>query len=269
MGAVYRVVDRELGEMVALKALTPELMDHEAGALDRFRDEIRLARRISHRNVVRTHVLGVVGDVYYLTMELIEGRALSELIEQEGQLPPGAVQLIGLQLLRALEAAHDVGVVHRDIKPSNVLLDARGVRKVTDFGIARLADETLGRRKLTVTGMVMGTPAYMAPEQLAGDVVDGRTDLYSAGAVLYECLTGRGPHEGLTLQQLFARGASDAPAPDPQQLRPEVPPGIASVVRRAMASRPERRWASARDMLVALEAAGSRVQTVASVLKAG
>ena len=255
MGAVYRVVDRELGETVALKTLPADGVSPDADALDRFREEIRLARRISHRNVVRTHDLGVVGDTYYLTMELVEGRSLDDLLEQEGKLPLGAVQSIGVQMLRALEAAHEVGVVHRDIKPPNLLLARSGLLKVTDFGIARLADVTVGKRKLTSTGMIVGTPAYMAPEQLTGDKVDARTDLYAAGAVLYECLTGAGPHDSLTLAQLFSRTANNSPAPDPSALRPDTPPALAKVVRTALSPRPDNRWTSAQDMLQALETA--------------
>jgi serine/threonine-protein kinase len=255
---VYRALDKELGEPVALKTLRTEDLKQDESSLDRFRAEIRLARRITHRNVVRTHDLGVVGDMYYLTMELVEGRPLDDLIAQEGQLPVGAVQSIGVQMLRALEAAHEVGVVHRDIKPPNLLLDASGLLKVTDFGIARLVTETLGKRKFTSTGMIVGSPAYMAPEQLAGDPVDARADVYAAGAVLYECLTGKGPHDDLTLHQVFARSVNDAPALDPTALRPDLPAAMAAVVRGALAPRPERRFASAREMLVALEAVSVR-----------
>lgn len=258
MGAVYRATDRELGETVALKALRPELADRESGVIDRFREEIRLARRITHRNVVRTHDLGVVGEVYYLTMEYMEGRSLDDVLTQEGRLPAGAVRSIGIQMLRALDAAHDVGVIHRDIKPPNLLLDRNGLLKVTDFGIARLADETTRQRKLTATGMVVGTPAYMAPEQLAGDDIDLRADIYAAGAVLYECLTGRSPHEGLSLAQLFLRAQQDAPAPDPRELVPEVPAALAEVVRRALAPRREKRWSTAREMLIALDPGAAR-----------
>ncbi|MCC6318103.1 MAG: protein kinase [Gemmatimonadaceae bacterium] len=264
MGAVYRVVDRELGETVALKTLHSEDLRQDQGLLDRFREEIRLARRITHRNVVRTHDLGVVDDVYYLTMELVEGRSLDDLIAQEGRLPVGAVQSIGMQMLRALEAAHEVGVVHRDIKPPNLLLGGSGLLKVTDFGIARLVNATLGQRKFTSTGMIVGSPAYMAPEQLAGDPVDARADIYAAGAVLFECLTGKGPHDDLTLQQVFARSVTDASAPDPTTLRPELPPALAAVVRSALAPRPDRRFGSAREMLAALEAVGMRTMGTAA-----
>lgn len=255
MGTVYRAVDRELGETVALKTLSGAAMSDDGGpALERFREEIRLARRISHRNVVRTHDLGVVDGTYYLTMELVEGRSLEDVLAQEGTLSPRAVHSIAAQALRALDAAHAVGVVHRDIKPPNLLLDGSGLLKVTDFGIARLSDAGGRTGKLTATGMVVGTPAYMAPEQLGGEAVDMRADLYALGAVLFECLTGQSPHEGLGLMQLFARAQQDAPAPDPRTIRPDAPAGLSEVIRRALAPRPASRFASAQAMLDALEA---------------
>jgi serine/threonine-protein kinase len=257
MGTVYRAIDRELGEAVAVKTLTGAALEEGGAALDRFREEIRLARRISHRNVVRTHDLGVSGANYYLTMELVDGRSLEDVLAQEGTLSPGAVQSIAIQALRALDAAHAVGVVHRDIKPPNLLLDGSGLLKVTDFGIARLADANGRGGKLTATGMVVGTPAYMAPEQLSGEVVDARADLYALGAVLYECLTGKSPHEGLGLMQLFARAQQATPAPDPRAQRPETPTGLAEVIRTALSPQPAGRFANAQAMLEALEATGS------------
>lgn len=255
MGTVYRAVDRELGETVALKTLSGASLAEGSGpALDRFREEIRLARRISHRNVVRTHDLGVVDGTYYLTMELVDGRSLEDVLAQEGTLSPRAVHSIAVQALRALDAAHAVGVVHRDIKPPNLLLDGSGLLKVTDFGIARLADAGGRAGKLTATGMVVGTPAYMAPEQLAGEAVDARADLYALGAVLYECLTGKSPHEGLGLMQLFARAQQGTPAPDVRAERPDTPAGLAEVVRQALSPRAAGRYANAQAMLDALEA---------------
>ncbi|MBL8960051.1 MAG: serine/threonine protein kinase, partial [Gemmatimonadetes bacterium] len=255
MGTVYRAVDRELGETVALKTLSgASLAEGRGPALDRFREEIRLARRISHRNVVRTHDLGVVDGTYYLTMELVDGRSLEDVLAQEGTLSPRAVHSIAVQALRALDAAHAVGVVHRDIKPPNLLLDGSGLLKVTDFGIARLADAGGRAGKLTATGMVVGTPAYMAPEQLAGEAVDARADLYALGAVLYECLTGKSPHEGLGLMQLFARAQQGTPAPDVRAERPDTPAGLAEVVRQALSPRAAGRYANAQAMLDALEA---------------
>lgn len=256
MGEVYRAMDRELNEPVALKTLRSDLMNDDSTLLERFREEIRLARRITHRNVVRTHDLGVLSGVYYLTMEWIDGKSVADLLRTEGRLPLSVVQTIGTQLCRALSAAHEVGVVHRDIKPPNLLLDRSGVLKVTDFGIARLIDSASdAARKLTGTGMVVGTADYMAPEQLGGDVVDARADLYAAGAVLYECLTGVSPHTGIPLNELLLRSMRGAPAPDPREKRLDLPAPLAAVVMRALACRPDDRWPNARAMLRELDAA--------------
>jgi serine/threonine-protein kinase len=256
MGEVYRALDRELNEPVALKTLRADLMNDDATLLERFREEIRLARRITHRNVVRTHDLGVLSGIYYLTMEWIDGKSVADLLRTEGRLPLGVVQTIGTQLCRALSAAHEVGVVHRDIKPPNLLLDRSGVLKVTDFGIARLLDSASdAARKLTGTGMVVGTADYMAPEQLGGDVVDARADLYAAGAVLYECLTGASPHAGIPLHELMMRSMRGDAAPDPREKRTDLPAPLAAVVMRALAGRPDDRWPTARAMLRELDKA--------------
>lgn len=256
MGEVYRAMDRELNEPVALKTLRGDLMSDDATLLERFREEIRLARRITHRNVVRTHDLGVIAGVYYLTMEWIDGRSVADLLATEGRLSSAVVHNIGMQLCRALSAAHEVGVVHRDVKPPNLLLDRSGVLKVTDFGIARLIDSASdAARKLTGTGVVVGTADYMAPEQLAGDVVDARADLYAAGAVLYECLTGASPHSGIPLNELIIRAMRGASPPDPREKRTDISQEMATVIMRALAGRPEDRFTSAREMLRELDEA--------------
>jgi serine/threonine-protein kinase len=152
---------------------------------------------------------------------------------------------------RALEVAHEEGIVHRDIKPQNLLVDPTGFLKVMDFGIARLAERPPGGA-LTAAGVVVGTPQYMAPEQLFGEPVDGRADLYATGAVLFECVTGRPVFEAPSLVALLARHLEDK-APDPRELNPEVPESLGQTILRALARRPEERWASAAELLHALE----------------
>src|SRR3989337_2513457 len=139
MGMVFKAVDAELGEVIAIKALKQELLGEDPTALERFKSEIRLARRISHRNVVRTHDLGEFSGVYFITMEYVEGTSLKQLIRERGRLPLAVTLTVGKQLCRALEVAHEQGVIHRDIKPQNMVVEADGVLKVMDFGIARLA----------------------------------------------------------------------------------------------------------------------------------
>jgi len=237
MGAVYRAHDRELGEDVAIKMMHPELLRADETAVLRLKAETRLARRISHRNVVRTHDFGECDGACYVTMELVEGMTVRQLIETRGRLGVAATLAIGTQLADALDVAHRQGVVHRDIKPQNLLLDADGVLKVMDFGIARLVEHTT---VLTQAGMVVGTPAYMSPEQLLSEDVDGRSDLYSAGVVLYECLTGRLPFEAGSPISLIAKLLHDDPVP-PAALNPDVPPPLSDLIVRLMAKKAQDR----------------------------
>ncbi|HXV86734.1 MAG TPA: protein kinase [Gemmatimonadales bacterium] len=252
MGVVYRAHDRELNETVAIKTLKPEAVAADANSLERFKQEIRLARRITHRNVVRTHDLGEVNGVYYITMEYVEGTNLKDLIRRRGHLPIGVTLTVGKQLLRALEVAHEQGVVHRDIKPQNAVVDAGGFLKVMDFGIARHTEGARLGEGLTQAGTALGTPEYMAPEQLMGEVVDPRADLYAAGAVLYECVTGRTVFVAPTLMALLAKHLEEAPE-DPRVGNPDVPEGLAQVILKGLAKKRDDRWSSAGEMLRALE----------------
>jgi serine/threonine-protein kinase len=255
MGVVYRARDRELDEVVAIKTLLPEALDPTGTSLERFKQEVRLARRISHRNVVRLHDFGEVDGTYYITMEYVEGTNLKDLIRRRGRLPVGAALAIGKQLCRALEVAHDEGVIHRDIKPQNIAVDPGGVVKVMDFGIARLAKAPAVGEGLTAMGMTVGTPEYMAPEQLMGDEVDARADLYAAGVVLFECVTGRMVFEATSLPALVAKHLEEAPT-DPRSLNPEVPEALAQIILRALAKDRAARWPSATELALALDALG-------------
>jgi HAMP domain-containing protein len=253
MGVVYRAYDREVGEAVAIKALRPDLGGIDATLLERFKQELRLARRITHRNVVRTYDLGEVDGLYYITMELVRGTTVAMLIREAGRLDVPATLTIGKQVCRALEVAHDEGVIHRDVKPQNLLVDHAGFLKVMDFGIARLAEHhSEPGRGLTAAGVVVGTPQYMAPEQLFGEPVDGRADLYATGAVLFECVTGRPVFEAPSLVALLARHLDDAP-PDPRRLNTDVPESLAAAILRALARKPQDRWPTASHFLHALE----------------
>lgn len=252
MGMVYKASDRELGEVVAIKTLKPELIASDASALDRFKSEIRLARRISHRNVVRTHDLGETNGLYYITMEYVEGKSLKDLIRERGRLPASAVLPIAKQLCRALEVAHDEGVIHRDIKPQNMVVEANGVLKVMDFGIARLASRP-AESGHTQQGMVVGTPEYMAPEQLLGDDLDARADLYAAGVVLYECLHGRVPITADTPIALVAKVLEQEPAPL-SSLHSDIPPSLSDLVMWTLAKDRDRRPRSAAELHARLDA---------------
>jgi HAMP domain-containing protein len=254
MGVVYRAFDRELQEPVAIKTLRPEALAGGNVALERFKQEIRLARRIAHRNVVRTYDLGEVGGTYYLTMEYVEGTSLKQLISSRGKLPVSVTLTIGKQLCRALEVAHAEGVIHRDIKPQNMVVEPNGFLKVMDFGIARLANPPKGQG-LTEAGMSIGTPDYMSPEQLSGLELDARADLYAAGVVLFECVTGRVPFAGETPWALVAKHLEE-PVPDPRSLNDEVPERLAMVILKAMAKAPADRYQSSAQMHDALAVLG-------------
>jgi CheY-like chemotaxis protein len=243
MGSVYRARDLELGEEIAIKTLRPEFT-RDAGSIERFKSEIRLARRITHPNVVRTHDFGEYGGVYYLTMEYVEGVTVRDLLDTRGKLTAASSLAIGTQLAESLAVAHERGIIHRDIKPQNLLLDDAGVLKVMDFGVARLAERTSA---VTEVGMVVGTPAYMSPEQLLSEEIDPRSDLYAAGVVLYECVTGRLPFEAGSPISLIAKLLHEE-APAPVSLNGEVPPALSALIMRLLAKRPDDRVQSAGEL---------------------
>jgi HAMP domain-containing protein/predicted Ser/Thr protein kinase len=250
MGVVYRAWDTELGELVAIKTLRMDAAQSEPAALERFKQEIRLARKITHRNVVRTHDIGEVDGLYFITMEFVEGQSLKHLIQSRGSLPVNVVLTVGKQLCRALEVAHEQGVIHRDIKPQNLIVEPSGTLKVMDFGIARLAKRTEG---MTQAGMAVGTPEYMAPEQLLGADVDFRADLYATGAVLFESVTGRPPFVADSAITLVAKQLEESP-PSPRSLNAEVPERLEALILRALNKDPAGRPQSAAQLFEELDA---------------
>jgi len=251
MGTVYRAKDLELEEEVAVKTLRPEFVADKT-LLARFKDEIRLARRLSDANIVRTHDFGEWAGVCFLTMECVEGITVRELIDTRGRLGVSATLAIATQLAHSLAVAHQHGVIHRDIKPQNLLVDEAGVLKVMDFGVARLAERSTAN---TEAGLVIGTPAYMPPEQLMAEQVDARSDLYAAGVVLYECLTGQLPFQAGSVISLVAKLLKEDARP-PQEVNPEIPPALSALVLRLLAKRPEDRVQTAVDLGSQLAALG-------------
>jgi serine/threonine protein kinase/tetratricopeptide (TPR) repeat protein len=253
MGSVYRVRDVELDELVALKVLRADIAE-TSGILARFRQEVKLARRVAHPNVVRTFDLGEIGTERFLTMEYIDGISLSKLLEDQGPLPIARAVAIGRQICAGVGAAHDAGVLHRDLKPDNVMIassDGRAV--ITDFGIARARTEAALANTI---GGVVGTPAYMAPEQVtAGADVGPTADVYAIGAMLFEMLTGRRAWPG---NEPFAVALArlTLPPPDPRLVRPSLPEPIAAVVLRCLARDPAARFPTAGAVAEALEVVG-------------
>ncbi len=248
MGAVYLARDLELDEDVALKIL-PALLAGDETATRRFINEIRLARRISHPNVVRTHDVGRWSGGLFLTMEYVPGRTLREELDARGRLPAGEAVALAAQLLEALVAAHGAGVIHRDIKPQNLLLDATGALKVLDFGIAVMQGSS---GQLTEAGLVVGTPAYMAPEQLMGEPLTPAADIYAVGVVLYEALGGALPYAAASPMALAAQIVSAQPRPL-SELDPALDPRLTALVGALLAREPGRRPAAA-AVLSSLEA---------------
>jgi CheY-like chemotaxis protein/tRNA A-37 threonylcarbamoyl transferase component Bud32 len=251
MGTVYRAKDLELEEEVAIKTLRPEFVSDKT-LLARFKDEIRLARRLTDASIVRTHDFGEWSGVCFLTMECVQGITVRELIDTRGRLGVSATLAIATQLAHSLAVAHAHGVIHRDIKPQNLLVDEAGVLKVMDFGVARLAERSTAN---TEAGLVLGTPAYMPPEQLMGEPVDARSDLYAAGVVLYECLTGQLPFNAGSVISLVAKLLKEDARP-PQEVNPEIPPALSALVLRLLAKRPEDRVQTALDLGLQLAALG-------------
>ncbi len=252
MGVVYRARDRELNEDVAVKTIRAELLTEDAERAEQLKTEIRLARRISHRNVVRTHDLGEANGTLFVTMEYVRGITVRELLATRGKLGVASTLALARQFTEALAVAHAAGVIHRDVKPENALVDGQGVLKVMDFGIARLAS---GSSTMTQSGMVVGTPTYMAPEQLMGEAIDARADLYSLGTVMYECLTGRPPFSANTAVALIARVLAAEPVP-PAEVNADVPPALSALVLQLLAKDPAGRPADADALLDQLSEMG-------------
>jgi serine/threonine protein kinase len=243
MGMVYRAHDLELDEEVAIKTVHPGLLEADPALSERFKTEARLARSVAHPNVVRTYDFGQSGNVHYLTMEFVEGVTLRDMIDTQGKLSVASTLAAGMQLADALAIAHAAGIIHRDIKPENLLLDEHGVLKVMDFGVARPA----GGKRLTEAGFVVGTMSYMAPEHLFGQEIDARADLYAAGVVLYESLTGVLPIDAPNPYALAAKLSEELPLP-PERRNPAVPPALSALVLRLLAKQRDARPANATEL---------------------
>lgn len=244
MAEVFRAFDPEIGRDLAVKVLKGEFRENAQYAA-RFLREAKAAGALSHPNIVTIYDVGQDGGYPYIAMELLEGEPLDAVLERYGRLPADDVLSIGLQLVDALSYAHGLGVVHRDIKPSNIVLapDGRGV-KILDFGIARVAEAHVDEAETlrTQAGQVLGTPRYMSPEQALGQEIDGRSDLFSTGTVLYELLTGRRAFDGSSAATLALQITQQDPPPI-ADFAPDAPRGLQFIIGKLMAKRPDRRFA--------------------------
>ena len=247
MGIVYRVFDRKVGEEVTLKIIKPEIAA-DLKTITRFRNELKLARKISHRNICRMYDLDDKDGVYYLTMEYIPGQDLRSLIKQTGRLNMGKAVSICKQICHGLAEAHRQGVVHRDLKPSNIMIDREGNVRIMDFGIARSLEE----KSITGEGNILGTPEYMSPEQVEGNPVDPKSDLYSLGIILFEMLTGRLPFEGETPLRIAFKQKREAP-PVPKELNAQLPDSLSDLVLKCLEKDGRARFPSAEHLFSELE----------------
>ena len=245
MAQVYLARDQLLDRPVAIKVLFPEFA-RDPSFVERFRREAQAAANLNHPNIVGIYDWGQERGTYFIVMEYVEGRSLRDLIRAQGALPPAQVAEIGAEIAGALAFAHRSGVVHRDVKPGNVLMTAAGRVKVTDFGIARATQDNSGEA-LTQTGAVMGTATYFSPEQAQGLPVDGRSDVYSLGVVLFEMLTGEPPFSGDTPVAVAYKHVREA-APRPSDRVLDVPPDLDTIVVSAMAKELDSRYQSADDL---------------------
>ncbi len=257
MGTVFRGYDPDLHRYVAVKVLAPHLAWDEM-FVERFLREARAAARIKHPNIVTIHDVGQQAGWHYFVMEFLEGRSLTQLIEQQGSFRPQQVLAILRPVASALDFAHHNGLIHRDIKPGNIIVGPRGHVTLTDFGIARAAQET----RLTGTGMIVGTPEYMSPEQAQGLTVDARSDQYSLAVVAYEMLSGEVPFKADSTLALMYKVVHEPPPPI-SQARPDLPAGVQPTLERALAKEPGARYPTVTACVETLEQALAGVKAVA------
>jgi len=247
MGRVYKAFDTEIKEKIALKLLKPEIGIDEQ-MIERFRNELKLARKISQRNVCRMYDLNKEEGAYYITMEYIVGEDLKRLIRKVGQMSMGKTISIAKQVCEGLAEAHSLGIVHRDLKPQNIMVDEAGNAKIMDFGIAR----SISAKGITGAGVMIGTPEYMSPEQVEGKDVDQRSDIYSLGVILYEMVTGRVPFEGETVLSIALKHKAEVPK-SPKDVNPQIPESFNRLILRCLEKKPERRYASVQNITAELD----------------
>ncbi len=250
MGKVYRVEDKKIKEEIALKLIKPEIAADE-NTIERFSNELKFARKISHRNVCRMYDLSEEEGTHYITMEYVPGEDLKSFIRRSGQLTISKAIFIAKQVCEGLAEAHRLGVVHRDLKPQNIMIDREGNARIMDFGIAR----SLEAKGITEAGVMIGTPQYMSPEQVEGKEVDGRSDIYSLGVILYEMVTGRVPFEGDTPLSIAVKHKTESPT-DPREVNAQIPEMLSRLILKCMEKDKGKRYQGAMEVLSELSKIG-------------
>src|SRR5512147_1989518 len=255
MGTVYKAVDPLIDRVVAIKTITLSLaLDEKDEYEARFYQEAKAAGRLSHPNIVTIYDVGKSGDVAYIAMEFLQGRELRDILNDNQRLPVDQVIDIVAQVAVGLAYAHEHDIVHRDVKPSNIMVVRDGHVKITDFGIARMASASVR----TQTGMVLGSPKYMSPEQVMGKLADRRSDIFSLGVMLYEMLTGQAPFNGENVNAIMYQTLNTVPPP-PSTLRPGVPDMLNFIVAKALAKDLDDRYQNAKEFADDLRACRDRL----------
>ena len=264
MGVVYKATDPLIDRIVAIKTITLSLAQEEREEYEaRFYQEAKAAGRLSHPNIVTIFDVGRSGDIAYIAMEFLQGRELRDILNDEKLLPVDQVLDIVAQVALGLAYAHEHGIIHRDVKPSNIMVLRDGHAKITDFGIARMASASVR----TQTGMVLGSPKYMSPEQVMGKLTDQRSDIFSLGVMLYEMLTGQPPFTGENVNAIMYQTLNAIP-PSPSSLNPAVPDMLNFIVAKALAKDIENRYQNARDLANDLRACRGTVPSTAVTVDA-
>ncbi len=260
MGNVYRVVDKKINEEMALKLLHPAVAAEEK-TIERFKNELKLARKITHKNVCRMYDLNEEGGTLYITMEYVPGEDLKSMVKMTGQLSVGRAVLIAKQICEGLTEAHRLGVVHRDLKSRNIMIDKEGNAKIMDFGIAR----SLKTKGITDDGIMVGTPDYMSPEQVKGEETDPRSDIYSLGIILFEMVTGKIPFEGDTSFSIALKHKTELP-PDPREFNTQIPEEFSRVILKCLEKDREKRYQRADELASKLSKIEDEISTEERVI---